>query len=81
MRALYTDDDLVSDIDVDLHTRDATTGANWKIATASDHAPNLTQIDGLTLEPDYSIGKDDALSVVVELRGDTVFKTLSYAFE
>lgn len=81
VRALYTDDDLVSDIDVDLHTRDATTGVTWKIATASDHAPNLTQLDGLTLEPDYLVGKTDALSVVIEIRGDTVLKTVTYEYE
>ena len=53
VHALYADEDLVSNVDVDLQARDTTIGTNSKIAAATDHAPNLTQVDGLTIEPDY----------------------------
>jgi hypothetical protein len=81
VRALYEDGDFTSHFKMQVLLRDVTTGGNLALVSGIDHDPSLTVLEMMSLTPDLELPANAAAFVLIEVRGDTFLKSLSYDFK
>lgn len=81
VRALYEDPGLTSQFSMQVVARDAVTGGNVPLAAGSDNAAGIIELESLTLAPNYLLAGHVAAFVRVEVRGDTLLKTMTLEYK
>ena len=80
VRALYQDSGLSSQFSMQILSRDLVGGTNVSLAFGSDHALGLTPLESMTLAPNHLLPPHGAAFVLVEVRGDTVLKGITFDY-
>ena len=78
VRALYEDGDFTSQFRMQVLLRDVTDGSNLTLVSGIDDDPSLTVLEVMHLAPDLELPPNAAAFVLIEVRGDTFLKSLSY---
>ena len=82
VRALYEDGDFTAHFKMQVMLRDVTTGGNLSLVSGIDvNNPSLTPLTVMSLKPDIALEENIAAFVLIEVRGDTFLKSLSYDYK
>jgi hypothetical protein len=81
VRALYEDDDLLSQFSLQAISRNANSGVNTLLAADVDNFPAPTPLEIMWVAPNYLVASSSAVYVVAEIQGDTRLKTISYEWK
>lgn len=81
VRALYADEDGVSQFRMKVRVRDAATGVQLELLSGQDDAAAPVVLESMMLEPDYLVQQHDAVFALVEVLGNTRLLAFSYEYQ